>query len=125
MKRISKILYSIGLLTLLILSSCGKDNVTGDTPSTSTQNSLASGDVCSCTATYSPVCGVNNITYDNICKANCYKVTHVVQGNCICTERPVCGDNGVTYTECDAQAAIRNGYIKKIVKFADCKSASY
>ena len=126
MKRMSQILYSFALVTLLILSSCGKDNQTSAPASktTATQNTL-SGDTCGCTATYSPVCGVNNITYDNVCIATCYKVTHTSQGNCICTQRPVCGDNGETYTECEAQAAIRNGEIKKIIKFADCKAASY
>ena len=118
MKRMSKILYSLGLLTLVILSSCGKDNSTSST--SSTQNALAGE--CTMTSEYSPVCGVNNITYDNISIAKCYKVTQTVQGNCICTERPVCGDNGVTYSECDAQAAIRNGYIKRITKFSDCNS---
>lgn len=122
MKRMSKILYSFGLLALLILSACGKDQTT---TGTSTAQNALNGGACSCTATYSPVCGANDITYDNICIANCYKVTQTVQGNCICTERPVCGDNGVTYTECNAQDAIRRGYIKKIVKFSDCKSASF
>jgi hypothetical protein len=122
MKRMSKILYSFCLLTLLLLTACGKDN---NTSGTSSGTSSLVGGSCSCTATYSPVCGANDITYDNICIANCYKVTETLQGNCICTERPVCGDNGRTYTECDAQAAIRNGQIKKIVKFSDCRSATY
>ncbi|MEA9354822.1 Kazal-type serine protease inhibitor domain-containing protein [Bacteriovorax sp. PP10] len=117
MKRMSQILYSLGLLTLVILSSCGKDN------STSTAGSSVStfNGECSFTSEYSPVCGVNNITYDNISIAKCYNVTQTSPGNCICSERPVCGDNGVTYTECDAQDAYRQGKIKRIVKFTDCR----
>lgn len=119
MKRVSLFLYSFALLLLV---SCGADLTSPK--STSGQNTL-NGAQCGCTASYMPVCGVNNITYDNSCIASCYQVTQTTQGNCICSERPVCGDDGATYTECEAQAAIRNGTIKKIVKFVDCSAASY
>lgn len=118
MKRMSQILYSFGLLTLLILSSCGKDETT---IGASSAQSALNGE-CVMTSEYSPVCGANDITYDNISIARCYKVTQTVQGNCICTERPVCGDDGVTYSECRAQDNIRNGTLKRIIKFADCRS---
>jgi len=109
------------LSCLLLITSCGD---TFNTSKDSSSSSLTSGQ-CGCTASYMPVCGINNITYDNICIANCFKVTQTVQGNCICSNRPVCGDDGNTYTECDAQSAIRNGYISRIVKYADCRSGSY
>ncbi len=124
MKRISLILNSIALLSLLTIASCGSDNSLSGKSTTSGSNSLTGGN-CAATATYSPVCGSNSITYDNIEIAKCYGVTQTVQGNCICTEKPVCGDDGKTYTECEAQAAIRNGFIKKITKFADCRAATY
>lgn len=111
----SRILYSFGLLTLLILSSCGSDKET-DSKSVNSFNGS-----CSFTSEYSPVCGANNITYDNISIAKCYNVTYTTPGNCICSARYVCGDNGVTYEECDAQDAYRQGFIKKIVKYSSCK----
>lgn len=119
MKRMSQILYSLGLLTLVILSSCGKDNSASVVPGTTSVSTL--NETCSFTSEYSPVCGINNITYDNISIAKCYNVTRTSPGNCICSDRPVCGDNGVTYTECDAQEAYLHGKIKRIVKFTDCR----
>lgn len=119
MKRISQILYSLGLITLLILSSCGKNEMSQ--PKAPNQSALNNnGGACSCDTTYLPVCGVNNITYDNACIASCYKVTKISQGNCICTERPVCADDGKTYTECYAQTLLRYGTIKKIVSYGSC-----
>lgn len=119
---------SIIILFLITIVSCGSDksNTKNDNANSSITNGLAAQ--CACTASYMPVCGVKDntyVTYDNICIADCYKVTQTVQGNCICTNKPVCGDDNQTYTECDAQTAIRNGYIKKITKFADCNSATY
>lgn len=119
MKRMSQILYSLGLLTLVILSSCGKDNSTS-TPASASVSTF--NGTCSFTSEYSPVCGINNITYDNVSIAKCYNVTRTSPGNCICSDRPVCGDDGKTYTECDAQEAYLHGKIKRIVKFSDCRS---
>lgn len=122
MKRMSQILYSLGLLTLLILSSCGSDNST----STGSTTSALNGGSCSCSSEYMPVCGINTnnntVKYDNVCIANCFKATNVVQGSCICSESPVCGSDGVTRTECDAQAMTRTVSNYKIVKFSDCRS---
>ena len=102
--------------------SCGSDNnLMGKGSSSST--STLSGE-CKFDSSYSPVCGSNNITYDNISIATCKGATLTSQGNCLCSERPVCGDNGVTYTECDAQAAIRSGEIRKITKFVGCNSTA-
>ncbi|NOT79242.1 MAG: hypothetical protein HOP07_09620 [Bacteriovoracaceae bacterium] len=124
MKKFSLLLTFLIFGTLFTLASCGGDLSLGSKSNTSSQSSLT-GKECGCTASYMPVCGVNNITYDNICIANCYGVSQTVQGNCICSSRPVCGSDGNTYTECDAQSAIRKGYINSIVKFADCRSGSY
>lgn len=123
MERTSKFLHLFILSTLLAMTSCGSDNSLGD-KSTSSSSTLIGGK-CAANASYSPVCGANDITYDNADIAKCYGVTQTVQGNCICTQKPVCGDNGVTYTECEAQAAIRNSEIRRIVKFVDCRSATY
>ncbi len=124
MKRTLSLFRLIIFSALFVITSCGSDNMTKSKQSTSS-GLTSNGGNCACAATYSPVCGVNNITYDNSCIASCHNVTQTVQGNCICTYKPVCGDDGRTYTECDAQRAIRNGYIKSIVKFADCNAATY
>lgn len=119
MKRTSVFLHSLLLLSLISVTSCGSDKSIVKNSGGSGTNTLVGE--CSFTSEYSPVCGANNITYTNQKHASCYGVTQTVQGNCICTESPVCGDNNFTYTECDAQAAIRNGEIKKITKFSDCR----
>jgi len=119
MTRTAMFLHSLLFLSVVIVTSCGSDKSTVATKSASGTSTLVGE--CSFTSEYFPVCGANTITYTNQKHASCYGVTQTVQGNCICTESPVCGDNNITYTECDAQAAIRNGEIKKIIKFSDCR----
>lgn len=122
MKRMSQILYSFGLLTLLILSSCGSDNSTGVSSSTSP----LSGAQCSCNTSEMPVCGINpngnTVAYLNMCAANCFGATNIVQGHCVCSESLVCLSDGTTRTECNAQAAIRLNRSLTIVKFYGCNS---
>jgi len=122
MKRMSQILYSLGLLTLWILSSCGKDISTGAASSTSPLN----GGQCACNSSEMPVCGINlygnHITYPNICIANCYQATNTVQGRCNCSRDLVCLSNGQTTSECEAQALIRANRDLTIVKFYGCNS---
>ncbi len=121
MKRMSQILYSLGLLTLLILSSCGKDELAAS----SNSNPLTGGQ-CSCNSSEMPVCGINpagnHVTYPNICIASCYQATNTVQGRCNCSESLVCLSDGRSLTECNAQAAIRNNRSLTIVKFYGCNS---
>lgn len=119
MKKFSILLTFIFLGILTTIASCG-----GDLNPGSKSNSLTNKE-CNFVSSYMPVCGANNITYENISLANCHGVTQTVQGNCICSSRPVCGNDGNTYAECDAQSAIRKGYITSIVKFSDCRSGSY
>lgn len=123
MKRTLPLVKVFIFSLFFLIASCGSDNLTGTKKSASSGLTTDSS-TCACAATYSPVCGSNNITYDNSCIASCHKVTQTIQGNCICTYKPVCGDDGQTYTECDAQRAIRNGYIKSIVKFTDCRATA-
>lgn len=123
MKKVFSYSHFFLSVFFLCLTSCGSDNALSG-KGASGQNSLGAGGSCACASSYSPVCGANDITYDNLCIANCFGVTQTSQGNCICSELPVCGDNGVTYTECEAQAAIRNGRINRIVKFSDCRSTA-
>ena len=122
MKRLAQLLNLFVFITLLTLASCGNGDSLGKIGSSS--NSLDSGAKCGCDTSYFPVCGSNGVTYDNICIASCYKVARTVQGNCICSGRYVCADDGRSYTECDAQAAIRNGYIRKIVQYAPCDAST-
>lgn len=124
MKRMSQILYSLALLTLLILSSCGSDNSTGAAPISAT-NPLTGGQ-CACNSEEMPVCGINidgfEKDYSNICMANCFKATNIVQGRCVCSEKLVCMSDGRSLTECNAQAAIRINSSLTITKFYGCKS---
>lgn len=118
----SQILYSLGLLTLLIFSSCGKDNSTVGGSGTNT----LTGEQCACNSAEMPVCGINtygnSVTYPNQCIASCNKATNVVQGHCNCSESLVCLSDGRTVTECNAQAAIRINSSLTITKFYGCNS---
>lgn len=125
-KLISLLLTSL----LILLVSCGADKL-AETKTTKSVSALGGGgQECSCTTGDNiPVCGFNgnsHVTYLNACTANCYGVKQFVQGNCTpSVAQQVCGDDGVTYNEVEAQAAIRNGDIKKIVSYAPCGSATY
>jgi hypothetical protein len=119
-----KITFILFALTFL-LASCGADKLSQN-KTTKTTNALGSSE-CSCnTGDTIPVCGYNgnsSVTYLNACVAQCHGVSQYVQGNCSCLQSGiVCGDDGVEYTsECEAQAAIRNGNMKKIVKYSSCR----
>lgn len=124
MKRMALILNSFVLLSMLLMSACGKDTTTNTASSTS---ALSGGAECSCTSEEMPVCGINTsgnaISYLNICSANCYKATNIVQGHCVCSESLVCLSDGRTVTECDAQAYIRYNRSLTITKFQSCNSS--
>ena len=122
MKRMSQILYSLALLTLLILSSCGKDTSMSTVSGTSSLN----GGQCACNSSEMPVCGINPngnaVTYPNMCTANCFGATNTVQGHCVCSRSLVCLSNGNSVSECEAQALIRANRDLTIVKFYGCNS---
>jgi len=119
-----KITFIFFALTLL-LASCGADKLS-QSKTTKTTNALGAGSSCSCNSDGPPVCGINGITYANQCVANCHGVTEVVQGNCECSvAQQVCGDDNQTYNECDAQAAIRNRWMNRIVSYGPCGKKTY
>lgn len=128
MKRTKYFLNFVALITILMITSCGKDNSTVKKTASngSTTESLV-GKECSCDSTYMPVSGINSfgatVTYDNICLANCHGLASIVQGRYPCTQEVVCMDDMYTsLSECNAQAAIRNGYFKSITKFKSCNA---
>ena len=130
MERTKYFLNFVVLITILIVSSCGKDNSTVKKAGNSSTSESLVGKECSCDSTYMPVSGINSygatVTYDNICLANCHGLSGIVQGQYPCRDSlEVCLDNGYNgslppMTECKAQVAIRNGYAKSIIKFKSC-----
>ena len=127
MKRIKYFLNLVALLSILAITSCGKDNMTvAKKPSSNggTSESLV-GKECGCDSTYMPVNGSNSygatVNYDNICLANCHGLQNIAQGRFPCQGTLVCMDDKVTsLSECSAQAAIRNERFKAISKFQAC-----
>lgn len=124
MKRMQLILYSLSLISLLILSSCGVDLSTNNKGVSS--NTLLANE-CELNSEYMPVCGTDlngkKVDYENISLAKCYKATNVIQGKCECSkpsERLVCMSNEESLKECAAQAAIKNDNSLTIVKFQAC-----
>ena len=127
MERTKYFLNFVVLITILIVSSCGKDNSTVKKAGNSSTSESLVGKECSCDSTYMPVSGINSygatVTYDNICLANCHGLSSIVQGRYPCTQELVCMDDKYTsLSECNAQAAIRNGYFKSIIKFKSCNA---
>jgi len=110
----------------LLLASCGADKLSPSKTATTTKSvNTLGGAQCACNSEGPPVCGVNGITYANSCVASCHGINESVQGNCECSVAQfVCADDNQTYNECEAQAAIRNKWIKRIVKYGPCGSAT-
>lgn len=73
----------ITLLTLLVLTSCGQDQLNKRTPSSSGTSATSE---CVCTFEFNPVCS-NGITYDNPCIAKCQGVKFFSSGACGCNSK--------------------------------------
>lgn len=131
MKRMKYLLNLLALISILMITSCGKDNTTTAKKTTNGSNGSNTetlvGKECGCDSTYMPVSGINSygatVTYDNICLANCHGLTSIIQGRFPCQDTPVCMDGRYTLSsECTAQAAIRNGRYTTITKFQACET---
>ena len=83
MERMIRILYSLGLSSLLILSSCGKDVSTNKKI---VNTSPLYGEECELNSIHMPVCGIDSngkeTNYQNISYAKCFKATNIAQGEC-------------------------------------------
>ncbi len=128
MKRLFQILYSLSIVSLLILSSCGGDKLTRE--STAGINPLSDGADCAFINDDIPVCGIDEngkITdYANNSVAICYKATSVFQGHCNCSKdikKLVCMSNKESLTECEAQEAIKKDINLRIEKFNECSAS--
>ena len=127
MEGMANILYSLSLITLLILSSCGIEKSTR--PIQAITNPLNDGRECVLNSVHMPVCGhdVNGklTDYMNATLAECYNASNIIQGHCSCTKSPeklVCMSTGESLTECDAQDLIKKNNTLKIDKFQACNS---
>lgn len=124
MKRISLLLNSLALLSLLTIVSCGSDNQLSTSSSGNSKSAL--GQQCSCTSEFSPVCDTNNsVSYENICLAKCYGVTTTVPAHCSPDATLwVCARNKNTYGlhTLDEDTAVYSTEFGRnsIVKFSKC-----
>ena len=127
MERMSQILYSLSLITLMILSSCGTDKSTKANQVIT--NPLNDVRECALNSEHMPVCGqdINGklTDYMNATLAECYKASKIFQGHCSCSKNPeklVCMSTGESLTECNAQDLIKRNSSLRIEKFQACNS---
>lgn len=127
MKRMSQILYSLCILSLVILSSCGADKLRRE--SIVGTNPLNESVECAFINDDIPVCGTDKngklTDYANNSLAICYKATGIFQGHCNCpkdSNKLVCMSNKESLTECEAQEAIKNNSALRIEKFNECNA---
>ena len=127
MKIMAHIFYSLTLLSLIILSSCGSDI---STKIKTVNTSPLIGSECRFDSSPMPVCGAGKdgklTDYNNVSYAICDKATNIFQGQCVCSSlKLVCMSSKVSLSECEAQEAIKKDSTLKITQFSDCSKQRF